>query len=243
MKKLSLAAGGLAALVGASLAVAHGIDGARGVTRVAATFAASTANTQTRTCTTADGKTIATTTARYTGTAASGSPELAGPIALTTRSVVNTNDGIGTVDGTLRITPTAGGRTDAHFSGVYDAGTIVGTAVGHTSTHAQLVAAISAGVGSAGLTSGKLGGGAAGGSAVELLPGHCAPVKTVTQTSGAKGTVSSVTSTSITVAGLQCSVPSSLSSKVGAVKVNDRVEIKCTLQNGVNTLVKIETKH
>lgn len=243
MSRLTFAVAGAAALVVTSVAVAHGLDGTRGVTRVAATFSASQTKTQTRTCTTTNGKTIATTTARYAGTASGGTADLAGPMTLSTRSVVNTIDGIGTTDGTLRIMPTAGGKTDAHFTAVFDGGTMAGLAVGHTSTHAQLVAAISATVGTTGLSNGKLGGGTAPGSAAELVAGACAPSKTVTQTSEAKGTVSAVTSTSITVAGLTCSVPLTFSTKIATVKQGDRAEIKCSLQNGVNTLVKLEVRH
>lgn len=243
MRRLAIAAAGAAALSAASIAVAHGLDGGRNVSRAAATFTASTTSTQTRTCTTAAGKTIATTVARYAGTASGGTADLAGPMTVTMRSVVNQTDGIGTTDGTLRIAPTGGGKTDAHFTAVYDGGTISGLAVGHTSTHAQLVAALSATVGAGGLANGKLGGGTAPGSAAELLRGNCAPAKVVRQTSEAKGTVSSVTSTSINVAGLTCSVPATLSAKIGTVKQGDRVEIKCTLQNGVNTLVKLDVHH
>ena len=47
----------------------------------------------------------------------------------------------------------------------------------------------------------------------------------------------------ITVGGLTCTVPSALSSKVTALKVNDRAEIKCSLVGGVNTLTRVETEH
>ena len=105
------------------------------------------------------------------------------------------------------------------------------------------VAAISATVGTAGLSNGKLGGGTATGSAAEFVAGACAPSKIVTQTSEAKGTVSAVSSTSIVVEGLTCSVSSTFSAKIATVKQGDRAEIKCSLQNGVNTLVKLEVKH
>jgi hypothetical protein len=229
-----------AALAAAAVAVARSTDGnVKGITRAAATFTATTTSSQTRTCTTAAGKAIATTTARYSGAATGG--DLTGPITVSTRSVINTNDDVGTVDGSFRIV-TSAGKTDAHFTAVYDGGTLSGLAQGHTAAHAELIAAISAGYGAGGFTSGKLGGGTAGGSAVELAPGHCSPTKPVQQTSAAKGIVSAVSSTSITVAGLTCSVPASLTAKLAGVSTGSRAEIKCSLSNGTNTLVSFEKK-
>ena len=72
---------GLAALVTTSVAVAHGIEGAKTAKAVAATFSASAGTTTTRTCTTTDGKTITVTDGKYTGVAA-GDTDLAGPITL-----------------------------------------------------------------------------------------------------------------------------------------------------------------
>ena len=80
MRKLLFVCAGLVALAVTGLAVAHGIDGAKSVKSVAGTFTATTAaGSQTRTCTTTDGKTIVVSQGKYTGLAA-GDPDLTGPI-------------------------------------------------------------------------------------------------------------------------------------------------------------------
>lgn len=243
MKKLILAAVGVVALATAGLAVARASDDGKTITSVTGTFAATTvANSQTRTCTTTDGKTIATTRATYSGQG-SGAADFTGPVTLTATSTINTTDGVGVVDGRLRVT-TSTGKTDAQLTAVYDHGNVAGLATGHGATHStRLVANLSgAFTASGGFPSAKLGG-TSGGSAVELGPGRCAPSQTVKESSSASGLVSAASSTSITVAGLTCSVSGSLAAKVAALKTGDRVEIRCSLVNGTNTLVKLTTKH
>ena len=68
-------------------------------------------------------------------------------------------------------------------------------------------------------------------------------MKTVKQRSEARGTVSAVSPTSITVAGLTCAVPANLQARVAKVAVNDRAEIHCTLVSNVNTLTSVEARH
>jgi hypothetical protein len=249
MKKLALVAVGLAALATAGLAVARGMDDYRSVTAVSGTFAATTTagKTDTRTCTTTDGKTITSTRASYTGNASSGTADLNGPVTIDSHSVINTTDSIGEVDGRLRITVGAG-RTDLHFVSVYDHGNVAGLATGRAATHGvQLVGNLSAAftAGSpGGFSSGKIGGGTSGGSAIEIGFGRCAPNKPVKENADAEGTVTAVSQTSITAAGVTCAVPSNLSASVLALKPNvDRVHIRCSLVNGTLTLVKIDKKH
>jgi hypothetical protein len=90
-------------------------------------------------------------------------------------------------------------------------------------------------------TGGKLGGGTAGGSAVEIGPGKCAPAShPKPEKSEARGTISAISSASITVAGLTCNIPSAMSAAVTAkFHQNDRAEIQCSVQNGQNTLTRI----
>ena len=243
MRKLILMTAGLLMLSITGLAVAHGLNDAKSVKAVAGTFTATTVgNSQTRSCTTADGKAISSTNATYTGTA-TGDADLTGAITLQVRSTINTTDGVGVLTGRLKIAAT-GGDTSAHFDAVYDHGNIAGLASGHAaSPHASLLGNLSAGFTAAGgLTSGKIGGGTAGGSAVELSSARCSTTKTVNERSEAHGTVSAVSSTSITVGGLTCAVPTDLAAKVATVKVNDRAEIKCSLISSVNTLTKIDVK-
>jgi hypothetical protein len=245
MKKLTLAAVPIAALAAAGAAVAHGIDGGtQNVASVAGTFTAtSTTGSMTQSCTTSAGKTIASTKATYTGTA-SGSPDLAGPAVIAARSTIDTTDGIGVVNGTLKVA----GKTDAHFTAVYDHGTIAGTASGHVGTpHTQLLANVSATFSTiAGFTNGKIGGGTAAGSAVELTPGACKkppPPRPGRERAEATGTITAVSATSITVGGVTCAVPASLTTKVTAnFPSGVRAEITCALVSDVETLVRIEAK-
>lgn len=238
MRKLTYAAAGVLALVAAGVAVAHGIDGAKTAKALSGTFSATSNNVSSRSCTTNDGKTLTITNGRYTGTA-SGDPDLTGPITLRARSVVN-NDGVGVVDGSFRI-DVAGGETGGAFSTVYDHGTIAGLALGRAhAPSARLVANVSATFAPGSFTGGKLGGGTSAGSAVEVGPGKCAASQTKPEKSEARGTITALSSTSITVAGLTCTIPSAMSADVNAkFHLNDRAEIHCSVQNGQNTLTRI----
>ena len=57
-------------------------------------------------------------------------------------------------------------------------------------------------------------------------------------------TISALSATSITVAGLTCAIPSDKSADVNAkFKQNDVAQIRCSLVSGVNTLTDISGKH
>jgi hypothetical protein len=172
MKRLVFVAAGLAALVAVGLAVAKG-PGQRSIGAVSGTFTATTvSNSHTRTCT-ANGKTIVTTKAKYTGTA-TGDASLTGSITLDVTSTIDTTDDVGTVNGKLRIA--GSGKTDAKFSGVYAASSVAGFATGHGRPPMRLAGNVSAGFSAGGgFTNGKIGGGTDGGAAVQLGPGGCAP--------------------------------------------------------------------
>jgi hypothetical protein len=239
MRKLILVSAVLVSLSVAGLAVAKGFNGTKSAAAVAGTFTATTAaNVETRTCTTSDGKTIDVTSAKYTGTAA-GAAEFTGPVTLRVRSLINTTDGVGVVSGALSIDTAAEKNTSAGFSAVYDHGKIAGLAAGRSQDRSvQVLANLSSGFTAAGgFTDGKLGGATAGGSAVLLGPGKCESVKK--ETSSARGAVSAVSATSITVAGLTCAVPASFATQIAAIKVGDQLQIQCTLVSGANTLAKI----
>jgi hypothetical protein len=243
MRKVTFAAVVLVALVATSFAVAHGIEGAKSAKSVAATFTAAGSSTSTRTCTTTDGKTIVVTDGKYTG-AAAGDPDLTGAITLRARSVINTTDNVGTVDGRLAI-DASGKNTEAAFSAVYDHGAIAGLAAGKArESKNKVIANLSATFSAAsGFTAGKLGGGTAGGGAVEVSSGGCKSAGTPSEKSSARGTISALSTTSITVAGLTCALPTALSAGVNAkFKTTDSVTIDCALVSGTNTLTKIEGK-
>ena len=246
MRKLTYAIVALVALVVTSIAVANGIEGAKSAKAVAGTFTAAAVSTSTRTCTTTDGKTIVVTDGRYAG-AAAGDPDLTGPITLRARSVVNTTDAVGVVDGRFSIDVAAGRDTGGSFSTVYANGTIAGLAAGKVhQSHAKLIANLSAtfDAATAGFTSAKLGGGTAGGQAVELGAGSCKPNHVTSQKSEAHGTIAALATDSITVAGLTCAIPADKSADVNAkFKSGETVEIKCALVGTVNTLTRIEGKN
>jgi hypothetical protein len=245
MRKLAYAAVALVALIVTSYAVADGIEGAKSAKSVQGTFTAAAGKSSTRTCTTTDGKTIVVTDGTYTG-AATGDPDLTGAITLRARSVINTTDHVGTVDGNFKIDVAAGHDTQANYSAVYDNGALAGLASGKAhQPDARLVANLSAGFSTAsGFTNGKLGGGTAGGSAVELGAGPCKPAPhQPPEKSEAHGTISALSTSSITVAGLTCAIPPAMSADVNAkFKQGDTAEINCALVSDANTLTRIDGK-
>jgi uncharacterized protein (UPF0333 family) len=242
MRKMTFAAVLLVALIATSYAVAHGTEGAKSAKAAAATFTATGSATSTRTCTTTDGKTIVVTDGKYTG-AAAGDPNLTGAITLRARSVINTTDSVGTVDGRISIDGVK--KTEASYSAVYDHGTIAGLAAGRareSESSTKLLANLSATFSAAsGFTAGKLGGGTAGGSAVLISSGGCKSSESSHEKSEARGTITALSATSVTVAGLTCAIPSSISAEVNAkFKTTDTVSIRCSLVSGANTLTKIQ---
>jgi hypothetical protein len=244
MRKLTYLAALLVALVATGYAVADGMEGARTASAVAGTFAATGASTSTRTCTTTDGKTIVATDGTYTGTAA-GDADLTGAITLRARSVINTTDNVGVVTGMLKIEQASGHETQAEYVAVYDHGSIAGLASGRAhDPSTRLVANISGTFAAAsGFSSGKLGGGTSGGTAVELGGSSCKASHTASERTEARGTISALSSTSITVAGLACAVPAEKSAGLNAAyKTGDTVRIRCSVAGGVSTLTSIEGK-
>jgi hypothetical protein len=245
MRKLTFTAVVLIALVAASYAVANGSEGATSAKTLAGTFSATGTSTSSKTCTTTDGKTIVVTDGKYTGVSA-GDADLTGPITLRAKSVINTTDNVGTVDGRFSIDVANGKNTDGNYSAVYDHGAIVGLASGKAhQPNNKLIANLSATFSAAsGFSGGKLGGGTAGGTAVELASGSCKSSKTTSEKSEAHGLVSAVSATSITVAGLTCAVPADKSADVNAkLKTGDTAQINCSLVSATNTLTKYEKSH
>jgi hypothetical protein len=244
MRRVSLAIAGVVALVAASVAVAHGIEGARTASSVAATFSAVGSNITSRTCTTSAGKSITVTDGTYTGTA-SGNTDLAGAVKLRVRSVINTSDDVGTVSGAFRIDVAGGRDTRGAFTAVYGDGSIAGLAVANAHRpDARIVGNISAAFApSSGFTSGKIGGGTAGGGAVELGAGSCRPQAPHPEHSAARGTISALSTASITVAGLTCQLPPDRAADINAkFHTGDRVEIRCDYVNGQTTLSHISKR-
>jgi hypothetical protein len=227
------------ALLGAGIAVAH--EGhANSVKAVSATFTATTASdVRTNTCTGTDG-TYTTTRGRWAGIAA-GDPTLSGNATVDAEILVGPA-GDGVVAGRLRID--GANHTSAHFEAVIDkAGNFAGLAEGHGSAPwNKLIANVSANwTSTGGFTGGKLGGGTSGGNAVVLSSGGCKSTTPKPETIEAHGSLTlGVNNATVTVAGVTCNVPSTLSAKVASFHAGDRVEIKCTSASGTNTLTRIE---
>ena len=237
---LVAAVAGAVLLAGAAIAVADGFQGGKAVTAVSGTFGATTASRVTqRTCMTSAGKTIVVSEGTFTGTA-SGPAELTGNTTVRAHSTINTTDNIGVVNATLKIDVSSGRDTVAQLTGVFNGGQVAGLAVGHAGG-GQLVANVSGGFSATGgfAAGTKIGGGTAGGSAVELTPAGCKSAKTITNKSEARGEVTANGSGTITVAGLTCTVPTSLQGKVATIALHSRAEIHCRLVNGVNTLTSV----
>jgi hypothetical protein len=240
MRRLIWIAAGVVVLVGAGIAIAHG-DNGKSIKQVSATFAATTAsNLRTNTCTATDG-TYETTRANYTGTATSTESTLNGTASVSAKSVINTTTGFGTVNGKLRIDTADGKHTVAEFDAVFSHGHIAGLVEGGGSEHSwnKLVANLSADYSAAGgFANGKLGG-TTGGDAVLISSGGCKSASSSKpDTIEVHGTITAVSATSITAAGVTCAVPTTISTS--ALHIGDRVELKCTVSGGTNTLSKVE---
>jgi hypothetical protein len=232
-----------ALLVGAGVAVAHGFD-SKAVKQVSATFTATTvSNSRTATCTGADG-TYTKAVANYGGSAVSSEPALNGPARIEAASFVNTTTGVGTVWGTIRIDTADGRRTSAGFEGVLTGTSLVGWAEGrsHPRGGVKLLANFSADFSAAtGFANGKIGGGTAAGNAVLVTSGGCKPPKPPKpEKVKARGAITAVSPTSISVAGVTCAVPASEQGDVAKVKVGDVVTIECEVANGTSTLEDID---
>ena len=94
-----------------------------------------------------------------------------------------------------------------------------------------------------GFANGKLGG-TSGGDAVELSSGGCKPSdSSKPETVDVHGAVTAVSSSSVSAAGVTCTVPTTLQSTVASLHVGDRVELRCTASGGTNTLVEVDGKH
>jgi len=244
MRRLILISVAGLALVGAGAAVAW--EGqSKSVKQISAAFTATTASdVRTSTCTDSGNVTYTSTRGRWTGTA-TGDPSLSGNATLDAELLVNSS-GDGIVSGRLRID--GANHTSADFDGVVSGGThIAGLAEGHGSAAwNRLVANLSADWSSSGgFTNGKLGGGTAGGNAVVVTSGGCRPAQAPKPESlELHGAVTiGANNATVTVAGVNCNVPSTLTSTVASLHNGDRVEIKCTSSSGTNTLVTVHGEH
>jgi hypothetical protein len=242
-----LAFAALATLAVAGLALAQLTT--NGTEAVSATFTATNVvRTDTRTCTGADG-TYEITHARYDGQATSATAGLAGPLQIRVKSVYNTTEKLGFVDGTLYLRGTER-RALGRFSAVNTNGVLDGYVTGHVSRgFAALRGSLTAGfTRTGGFTDGKLGTGSSTNTALlsgRICTGKSQPasVKLVV-----RGKVEAISSSSISVkpgdgsATQACAIVPGMSPRTTGVDQGEDVEITCTLVNGAMTLVKIHRR-
>lgn len=244
MRPLILLIAIAAVLSAAGLALA-GRFGTSAVSSTSATFTATPASSiRTSSCTNADG-TFVDTRGTYTGTATSSDPALNGPIRIVAHSLLNTTKKLGTVSGTLRIDLSGRPNTFATFQTVYSGGSIAGLATGRTrSPSTRLLANLSAAFSATGGFTGAKLGGSTGGGAVELSSGRCRPAAATRARIDARGNVTAISSTSITVAGVTCAIPSGLQAAVARrhIAVGNRVQVRCSVENGTTTLTRLSVR-
>jgi hypothetical protein len=224
-----------------------------GVSATTATFTAAKERSETRTCT-GDSDTYEITSGRYAGKIDFADPnsDLDGDVLIQVRTVLNKTDGVGYVDGWLRIKDTDR-RGHARFVGTLDgSGNVDGFVQGQVSRkHAALLGGVSAKFSaSGGFTEGKIGNGTTSLPAVlvgrpckDSKPGPIA-VRLVV-----KGKVSKLDATSITVDPKDATPPQSCEIKAGkspsvdGVVVGTEVEMGCGLVDGKMTLLKLNKRH
>jgi len=147
----------------------------------------------------------------------------------------------------VRIDTASRRDTSVSLQAVYAGGQLHGLVSGRvTDPSSSLLGDVSSAFSATGgFTNGKLGGTDAGGAAVRLQRGACRvekPKPPAAQRVRAKGSVTAVSPTSITAAGVTCAVPAALARKVTGIGTGDVVEIRCALQNGALTLTDVDRK-
>lgn len=248
MKRFLLVAAALGALVATSVAVAQGWRAAD-VAAVSATLTATTptnVRTSTQTC---DGQTIEITTGRWAGTAASSTPDLAGPVDLYLKSVYNVTKNLGWIEGKLRIAA-SDGRSGASVTGINSNGTIDAWLRGRAGKGDGAILGSLTGSFSktGGLTAGAIGSGADADAAILVNRVRCDKPDTPKPSVHllVRGKVETVSPTSISVkpadgsAAQTCAVGDAR--KVEKVKTGDSVLMKCTQVNGAWVLRDLDRK-
>ena len=263
-RPIIFALAGLTALGTAGIAIAHGNDNAGGLktTPVAAIFTAAAGdNLSSRTCTGADG-TYTISRGSWNGTATSSSDRLAGPLTIRGELGVNQTTGAGWLVARVRIDGSSSGdrrkdgRKDDHsdrrkdaggeLNAVIAGGKLSGFLTGRVHDEGALYASVSASVGTAGLTDGQIGGGTISPAALVVDRGRCEATPKQRTLVDARGTVSAVSPTAITVSKsngetLTCVVGTDLAATVAKLKVGDRAAVICGLVDGSYRLLKVQS--
>jgi hypothetical protein len=248
MKRLTLLLVGAAALVAASVAVAHGWK-TSDVSAASATFTATTptnVRTSTYTCGT---QTIEVTTGRWSGTATSTTGDLAGAVDLQLKSVYNATTNLGWIDGKLKIRA-ADNSTVAHVTGINANGAIDGWLRGHAGRGDGALFGSLTGTFSktGGMTAGAIGSGSGADLAVIAKGVRCSKTEQARPSVRlhVRGTVESVSTSAIAVkpsdgsATQTCSVTDTR--KTRNVSVGDTVAMTCVQVNGAWVLKDVDRK-
>lgn len=244
---ISVAAVGALALSALALAQLR----SSGTDSVSATFSAARERAETRTCSGPDG-TYEITSGRYAGTAV-GSDPLNGPIVLQVKSVYNTTESLGWIEGWFQVR--RGGddlRSHGRFWATLGAGGAVnGFVHGLVNRNA---AALFGGLTatftpSGGFTTGKLGGGGAQVNAAVTAGRPCVTTKThVVVRLIVHGQVEALSAGSITVKprdgspAQTCAIKPGLSGSTREIEAGDTVELRCGIVDGTMTLLRLKKR-
>ena len=247
MKRLVLITAALGALVATGAAVAH--LKSSDVAAASATLTATTpSNVQTRTYT-CEGQTFEVTTGRWSGTAASTTPDLNGAAVLHAKSVYNVTKKLGWVDGSLKISA-SDDRTHLGFSAVNTDGKLDGWVRGSAGRGDGAVFGSLSGSFSktGGLTGGAIGSGTGTNAALIVKGMRCSEQKPPKPSVHlfVRGQIEAVSATSITVKPKDGSASQSCTVKddddVERVKTGDQVEMTCSQVAGAWVLDKVRKR-
>jgi hypothetical protein len=238
-----------AALVTAGVAVATlGFSGTQTVT---ATFTAARDRADVRACTGGDG-TYEIVKGRYTGEADSSVAGLDGPLTLNVTSVYNTTEKVGWMTAAVKIRRGSGsddrdftGKLTGTLTGSGDTRVLDGFASGRIGgRYADVLGNVTASFTAAGgFTGGKLG---EGGANIAVMVGNaCVKPGPIAVRLVVKGTIESLSDTSISVkprdgSGSQaCAIKAGISPSTSRFERGDGVEMRCGLVSGDMTLLKL----
>jgi len=241
---VALTCGAALAAVGTAVAV----KASTGTNLVASSFTATTVeHYNSRTCTGPDGQ-YEVVDAVFRGTATSSEPTLSGAVRVRIRSAYNTTKNVGWANGSLSFSngDTRGGLG---FDAVEANGKLTGFVRGGVGRPAgALLGSFTADYSKTGIQDGQIGGGGTVPNVAVLATRLCKggpPTKSVTL--AVKGTVDSVTPTTITVkpgdgtASQTCAVTSA-SPSTAHVANGDHVEMTCQTIGGTLTLVRLKKR-
>ena len=247
-RPIVFAVAGIAALGSAGGALAHSLAGTGLKTgTAAATFSAAPASSaSSRTCTGGDG-TYVITRGDWNGAAASANGRLSGGISIRGEMGVNQTTGLGWLIGRVKIDGGSDGRIDAgaNLRAVISGGKLTGFVDGRIRDAGTVYGSVTATVANGGLADGAIGGGTVNPAAIVIDNGSCVTVPAPKPVVPAKGTITALSATSVTVqpaggTAQTCAVGADLAASVAKLKAGDTAAITCGLVDGSYRLLRIE---